>query len=176
MEQVALEYAKALFSLACEAGEEEATMAALEQCSRVLKDTPEYVELMCAPSIPMCKRLALLEKGLGAHLTAYALSSLQLMCEKGHFRSFFACVAEYRRLLDGKKRVIFARVTSAIALNARQEDALRAALERQCGGAVTMECRVDASLLGGVIVEMNGRVMDGSLRHRLHKVKEVMNE
>lgn len=151
-------------------------MVALEQCSRALKDIPEYVELMCAPSIPMCKRLALLEEGMGAPLTAYALSTLQLMCEKGHFRSFLAFVEEYRRLLDGKKGVTHARVTSAIALNERQEAALRAALERQCGGTVTMEYRVDASLLGGAMIEMNGRVVDGSLRHRLHKVKEVMNE
>jgi len=34
---------------------------------------------------------------------------------------------------------------------------------------------VDESLLGGLVVTLDGKVMDGSLKHRLNEVREVMN-
>ena len=48
-------------------------------------------------------------------------------------------------------------------------------LEAANHGKVHAEYFVDASLLGGAIVEMDGKIMDGSLRRRLRDVKEVMN-
>ena len=38
-----------------------------------------------------------------------------------------------------------------------------------------MECSVDEALLGGLVIRVDGRVIDGSLKHRLHEIKEVMN-
>ena len=43
------------------------------------------------------------------------------------------------------------------------------------GGDVNMEYVVDSSIMGGVIVELDGKIMDGSLRHRLREVKDVIN-
>ena len=39
-----------------------------------------------------------------------------------------------------------------------------------------MEYSVDGAILGGLIVEINGKIMDGSLRHRLREVKEVISK
>ena len=69
-----------------------------------------------------------------------------------------------------------ATVTAAAGLTDEEKERLRRALERRSGHSVQLECRVDASLLGGVVVEMDGRVLDGSLRHRLHEIKEVMEQ
>ena len=49
-------------------------------------------------------------------------------------------------------------------------------LEKISGQTVLLDRTVDPSLMGGVVVEMNGRVMDGSLRRRLRAVKEVMEQ
>ena len=35
--------------------------------------------------------------------------------------------------------------------------------------------RCDEALLGGLVIRVDGRVIDGSLKHRLHEIKEVMN-
>ena len=43
------------------------------------------------------------------------------------------------------------------------------------GHSVKLVCQLDPTLLGGVVVEMDGRCIDGSLRRRLHEVKDVMN-
>ena len=48
-------------------------------------------------------------------------------------------------------------------------------LSRKFNRSIHLECAVDPSLLGGLVVQIDGKVIDGSLKHRLHEIKEVMN-
>ena len=74
------------------------------------------------------------------------------------------------------QRVTTATVTSAVPLTDSEKQALNQKLNAMSKKTVTVRWAVDNTLLGGVIVEMNGKVLDGSLRHRLQKVKEVMEQ
>ena len=62
-----------------------------------------------------------------------------------------------------------------IAADSGYETALRLKLEKQSGRNVLLECSTDSTLLGGIVVEMDGKILDGSIRRRLQEVKEVMN-
>ena len=53
--------------------------------------------------------------------------------------------------------------------------ALRAKLEKKLSKTVIMQFRVDPELIGGIRVEVDGRVIDGSIRNKLDEIKEVMN-
>ena len=56
------------------------------------------------------------------------------------------------------------------------EQRLKERLEAQSGKTVTLQCSVDASLLGGVRVDFDGRVFDGSLRRRMDEIKKVLDQ
>ena len=88
---------------------------------------------------------------------------------------FDAAVTEYKALLNAWSHVFEARVTCAAELTSQEQAQLKAKLETIYGGTVRMAYTVDPSLLGGLIVEIDGKIMDGSLRRRLRDVKEVMN-
>ena len=175
MTEIAKEYAEALFLLACEEGEEKEIMTALEDVAALLGDNPELMELFSSPGISLKERQETIVAIFGDRIPKRALSFLQLLCEKGRIRSFESCVEEYRGLLRLRESVISARVVSAVPLTEDEIAALTKNLEKKSGKTVILDCSTDPSLLGGVIVEMEGTVMDGSLRHRLHEVKEVMN-
>ena len=175
MKQISKEYAEALFALACETGEEERTMEALDMVALALREEQGSLELFSSPAIALAERLRLIDECFGTRVPEHVVSLMQLMCEKGRIRAFFACVDEYRRLLDVKRAAHVARVSSAVPLDEQQRAALTRKLEQRCGGTVRLECTVDPTLLGGLVVEMEGRVTDGSLRHRLQEIKEVMN-
>ena len=55
------------------------------------------------------------------------------------------------------------------------EAALKAKLEAMSGKTVTLTFRVDAEIMGGVIVEFDGKVMDGSVRHRLRELTDAIS-
>ena len=48
-------------------------------------------------------------------------------------------------------------------------------MENRIGHRVTLQCSVDPALIGGVRVEVDGKVIDGSIRNKLEQIKEVMN-
>ena len=176
MAQISKEYAEALFALACEESKENEFMAALEKIGKVFEETPEYTEFLASPSIPLQERLNAIAASLGETLPEYVLSWLQLLCEKGRIGYFSKCVEEYRALLNAQKSVVTAKVISAVPLTEGELKALKQKLEKISGSTVLPVCSIDDSLLGGVVVEINGKVIDGSLRHRLHRVKEVMEQ
>ena len=100
---------------------------------------------------------------------------LKLLCEKGRITYFLESVDEYKALLDASEHISNAKIISAVELTESEKKKLIAKLELINKGKVAAEYFVDSTLLGGLIVEVDGRVMDGSLRHRLQEVKEVMN-
>jgi F-type H+-transporting ATPase subunit alpha len=65
-----------------------------------------------------------------------------------------------------------ARVSSAVRLKAAQAAALRVALEKRAGGPVELCVRVEPALLGGLVVEMDGQILDGSVKARLGALRE----
>ncbi|NBR80051.1 MAG: F0F1 ATP synthase subunit delta, partial [Alphaproteobacteria bacterium] len=71
---------------------------------------------------------------------------------------------------------LIARVTAARALNDGQIDALKDQLQKSLGKSVIVEVETDASLLGGMIVKLGSRMIDGSLRTKLNSLKTAMNE
>lgn len=171
----AKEYATALFTLAMEQSAAKKFAAALETAEKALREAPDYEEFLCAPNIPLSERLSSLETVFGGRVSEDVLSFLKLICEKGRVRELGACLHEYMKLYNESKSISWAHVRSAIPLTPEQKTALRLKLEKQSGRNVLLECSTDNTLLGGIVVEMDGKILDGSLRRRLQDVKEVMN-
>lgn len=175
MSEISNEYAEALFSLAVEDGSEKAIMAELETVKAVFEENPEICELLCSPAVPIDERVSVAGSLFDGRLSEHVVSFIKLLCEKRRAGIFFDCVEGYRALLAAKEMTVTASVVSAVELNDSERAALKQKLEKMSGNTVVLECTTDPSILGGLIVTMNGTVTDGSLRHRLHEVKEVMS-
>ena len=169
-------YAEALYALAAETGEEKACLDGLTLVLDVLADNPAYTELLASPAIPRAERDAVLEEAFGGRIPEQVLSFAGVLCAHGVIRSLPDCAAEYRRLYEAAIALSTATVTSAVPLTEEQKTLLQQKLEKISGHTVILACTVDESLLGGVTVQLDGKVLDGSLRRRLHDVKEVMEQ
>ena len=176
MTDLSREYAEALFALAAEHDQTKDYLEALDTTAALLADNPDYVELLSCPAIPRDERDALLEQSFSTLLPEQVLSFIQLLCAHGRIRSLADCIAEYRLLYQTAVAMSTAQVVSAVPLNEDEKQRLAAALSARIGRTVTLECTVDESLLGGLSVTIDGKVLDGSLRSRLHAVKEVMKQ
>ena len=170
------EYAEALFALAAETKQEKPYLEALRVVGDALAAEPEYVELLAAPSIPRDERNALLEQAFGAAVPEQVLSFVQLLCAHGMVRSLPDCMEEYHRLYQAAVAMSTAYVTSAVALTEEQQTLLKEKLSAKFGRAIELVCTVDEHLLGGITVQLDGVVLDGSLRRRLQAVKDVIEQ
>ena len=67
-----------------------------------------------------------------------------------------------------------AEVTTAQPLSEMQQNTLGEQLRRAVGRRVTIALKVDPGLLGGMIVKVGSRMIDGSLKSRLHRLQLAM--
>jgi F-type H+-transporting ATPase subunit delta len=78
----------------------------------------------------------------------------------------------YREILDAANGISHAIVTSAVPLSGDEEKAVRQKLEQLTGGTVVMQTETDESILGGLVVRIGDRLIDGSTRSRLQALKQ----
>lgn len=175
MTEATKEYAVALYTLAREEGKAEEWGERLREVRELLRSNPGYLELLENPAIDARERGGLLEQALGADVPGELVALLKLLCERRRLKQFPAIVDEYTRMLDSLLMVSEARVVSAAPLTEGEKNRLRAALEKRSGHRVVLRCEVDESLIGGMTVEIDGQMADGSLRSRLREVKDVIS-
>ncbi len=168
-------YADALFSLALETNTVFETLMTLKEMRNGIYATEGALDLLASPSIPKDERCAVLEKAFGDVQPAHVMSFVGILVQHGHIRELDDCLAAYTQLHDEHSRLSTAYVTSAVELTKGEKAELTEKLSRKFQRTIHLECAVDPSLLGGLVVQVDGKVIDGSLKHRLQEIKEVMN-
>ena len=176
MSDVSNEYAKALFMLAAETGNGKEYRDALGVVVDVFQTNPQYPEFLSTFAIPLDERLNALETAFSDAVPRNILSFLKLLCEKRHIGEFFECVEQYNAMYDEICDVSNAKVTSAVELNDDEKTSLVEKLEKMSGNKTLVEYIVDKSIIGGLIVEIDGKIMDSSLRKHLKDVKDVISK
>lgn len=174
MMTVASEYGAALFTLS----EEENVKGDVADSLKVIKDLilgePSYIDLLAAPDISVDERCSIVDAAFDGRVHEYALSFVKLILERGHIRELLDCIDEFMRLYDEFDGVVLAEVVSAVPLSEDEKLKLAKKLENRFSMPVELACSVDESILGGVIVRADGKVMDGSLKTRLADVGSVI--
>ena len=169
------EYAEALFELAVQGRVTKETSEGLETVVSALLQQPDYRALLASPAIGKEERLAALDTAFRGKIPEILLAILRMMVSRGHVSALTGMARDYEELARGYRGESVAVVTSAVPLKEAETVALRAKLEKKLGRQVILQCRVDPALIGGVRVDVDGRVIDGSIRNKLEEIKEVMN-
>ena len=175
MTEISKEYAAALFMLACEKNQKNEYGDALESVKNALKDEPDYFEFLSSPGIPVKDRTESIRTVFGEIVPEDVLSFVQLVCEKGRMKCFYEAVEDYSSLLAQSNLVKNVKVTSAVSLTEAEKEKLQKKLETVYKSNVEIEYLIDASLVGGVIMEVDGKILDGSVKSRLRDIKEVIS-
>jgi ATP synthase, F1 delta subunit len=169
------EYAEALFELAVQENQTAEVSEGLETVISALMQTPEYRALLASPAIGREERLAALDAAFRDRIPRVLLGILRMMVSRRHVGELDDMAREYEELARNVRGETVAAVTSAVPLKETEMVSLRSKLEKKLGRKVILQCREDPRLLGGIRVEVDGRVIDGSIRNKLDEIKDVMN-
>lgn len=169
---VAGRYAAALFELTEEQKKLDEVAADVATIRELLAESADLRRLVASPVIGRDDQgravVAVLEKAGVSELTCNFVGVV------ARNRRLFAldsmCVG-YRELLAGRRGEITAEIMTAQPLTDGQRESLEQELRAAMGSKVTLDTRVDETLLGGMIVKVGSRMVDSSLRTKLQRLE-----
>ncbi len=167
-------FAEALFILSSEENAVDTFYTDLKLINNSLAQNPDYIEFLSAPSVPKAERLSAVDAVFENKVCAHILSFLCLLCEKGKIAELPTIFDNYEKLREWANQSVEAIVTTAAKLNDTQKQNLIKSLEKRTGKKVTLKTVIDKSVLGGLIVTLDGEVIDGSVKSNLKRVREVI--
>jgi F-type H+-transporting ATPase subunit delta len=169
-EPAARRYAEAAYLIALEAKREDAWRDGLQSIAELFGD-PAAQRFFADGSVRAEAKQELVEKSL-AGLDKDVLNLARLLLRRGRTALGPQIAQAYQEILDRAKGISQATVTSAVPLNQGELAAVERKLEELTGGAVVVQTAVDENILGGLIVRIGDRLIDGSTRSRLVALKQ----
>ena len=163
---IARPYAEAVFSLAKQAGAQDAWSEQLALVSAVAAD-PEMSRLAADPRISAEQLGGLFLAVCADRLGAEAGNFIKLLIENGRLGVLPEVVTQFEALKASAGGVLDAAVTSAFAMSETQLAELSARLETRFKRKINASVSVDPALIGGVIVAVGDEVYDASVRGKL---------
>lgn len=174
MSAVARRYARALFDLAEEAGTLEQAAAEIERLAALAQD-PAIGPVLRSPLLSPGRRrdlAALLarEVGLSDLLTRF----VRLLADHRRLAELPAVQRHMQALLDAALGRMRLTIRSASAVEPQQRDDIVAVFARLTGKQIIPTVILDPELIGGVIVEVGGKVYDGSVRTQFARLAKEL--
>jgi F-type H+-transporting ATPase subunit delta len=166
-------YAEAAFEVGMRDDTVEAWRAELDTAASIVED--ERVGRMLAnPALPLEQRIAMAKSIFGKSVSQPVLNLIGLMLRRGRIHELPQLAGEFRRLDNTRQGITVATAISAAPLTKDEILALTERLEGLTGGRVELEVQVDPSLLGGLVVRVGDRLIDGSVRGRLERLRNQL--
>jgi F-type H+-transporting ATPase subunit delta len=165
---VARRYARALFAIGVDHGTFEILGRQLGEVAALWKESAELRQTLVNPMFKLSQKRAVLQGLMPRLAPARPVQSLALLLlERGRIALLPAVARAYEEMSDEKLGRVRALVKSAQPLDIASETEVRKALERRTGKKVLMTTVVDPALIGGVVAEVAGLELDGSVLSRL---------
>src|SRR5215475_4156774 len=175
MASMAGRYATALFDLANEERRLPQVEGDLKAFQAMLNESADLRRLVRSPVISADDQAKALDAILAkAGLSALTANFFRLIARNRRLFAVADMMRDFRALLARERGEVNADVASAHPLTPEQLNALRDALRVQIGKDVQVNTRVDANLLGGLVVKVGSKMIDSSLRTKLSNLKVAM--
>lgn len=167
---VDLTYGTALYQAAAETGRQREILE--EGCflADLLKSEPELDMLLKSPAIAAEQKKTMLCDIFEGKLVQELVNFLCILIDKGRFTRFARIMRVYGRLYDNREGIIKGTIYSVEPLDSRRLEEFEKQTAKLMGGRVFLENRTDKSLIGGVKVLVNGKIIDASIRSRLDRI------
>ncbi len=167
-------YANSLYGLAVEEKVAAEMLCEMETVLGIFESEPEFVTLLATAGISKEERIGMLDRCLRGKVQPYLLNFLKLITERGMIRQFGDCCAAYRKLYNEDNGILPVTVVSAAPLEDTQKVRLTEKLHSLTGKNVALLCKVDANCIGGIRVEYDDKMIDGTVEKRLSNIAQLL--
>jgi F-type H+-transporting ATPase subunit delta len=170
-------YCKSLTDIVFEENIEERVTEDLKTYREIFRTVPDVLDILHSPAMPRETR----EKLLSALMTRYPVhiissNFLRTLLQHNRMGHFQQILDGFLKAVSERKGILTAQVAAAMPLSQSELKSLEARLVGITGKVVNVELQTEASLLGGMVVQIGNTIFDGSIRTQLVEMKRRLTE
>jgi F-type H+-transporting ATPase subunit delta len=165
-------YAKAIFEIAQEHQSLDLWQKDMQRMA-VLSLNAEFAAVMENPSFSFEKKASLLDSQIRG-VDRLASNLAYLLTREGKFGLIRSIAADYQNLLENYRGIDKAEIITAVPLDDDERKKMTKQLGSITGKKITLIEKVDPGIIGGIIVRVGGKIIDGSTRNQLVSLKNEL--
>ncbi len=165
-------YAQSLLELAEAQGQTDAIGADLSSIASAVKGDAGLKLFTVDPSVSTGQRAALLKRAFDGKVAPLLVNFLGVLNAKGRLNTLSEVAEAYQYLLDKKRNKIEVDVTVAHQLTMDQMNMIQQKVSTALGKTATVTAHVDESIIGGLMLRVEDKLIDASVKYQLEAIKQ----
>ncbi|WP_416175782.1 F0F1 ATP synthase subunit delta [Clostridium sp.] len=167
-------YALALYEIAEEKGKVKEYLDELESVVKTIKNNSKFLEIIEHPKVSTSQKKQIFTEIFKDRIDDDVFSFLMVLIEKNRIYDIDGKLREMKNIYLEKHNTVIAKVKTVVPLKDDEKSALIKKLENKFKKKVLIEEEIDPTIIGGVYVEINNEVIDGTIRSKLSEMKKIM--
>ncbi|MDF2874051.1 MAG: atpH [Sporomusa sp.] len=172
--KLAIKYAQAIYEIASERALLDNVEKQLRLVDATIAGHADLATLIYHPLVPAPAKKETINRVFAGDLDGFVQNFLLLLIDKRREPALPAIIREYIRLANEARNIAEAEVFTAKELSAEQLEALAAKLSEVTGKNIVLKTSIDQELLGGVVVKIGDKLIDGSVARQLKALKAAL--
>lgn len=169
-----ISYAQALLELADARGQTSQVAEEVAQVAGIFNDNKTFRTYAGDPSVSVVEREHKLQSIFGGQVSATLLSTMKVLNLKGRLVDFPGIAAAFKKVLDDRAGKIDVAVTVAQPLTDHELEDVRQRVSSALKKDARVTQQVDNSIIGGLILRIGDRLIDGSVKSQLNSIKQKL--
>lgn len=171
-------YGEAFFELCLEELADKAgdILAELDALDGIFSENAELEKLMSTPTVPIEEKLGLMREIItSGNVSELCGNLLCVLAERGRFNCFGGIVKTYRAMYNEHFRIAEITVTTKEPLTDKLRSDIIARMSAVTGKKISVKEKIDADIIGGIIIDYGSTRYDGSVKARLNALKNDLS-
>ena len=172
--RVASRYSKALLDLAVEQNTLNQTQADAQSMTKAIAESKELEHLLKSPIVKADKKQVILKEIFAGKFSSLFEDFVMLLTKNGREAHLASVCVKFHKDVLQYKGIVEAHVVSAVALNDADKNNLVAKLSAQLGKEILLTETVEASVIGGLKLQVEGYELDNTISGKLRTLRNAM--
>jgi len=172
--QVAVRYAKALLLFATEQKHEDVVATDMQTLSKLFVEVPELRQVVEHPSLTISQKISVMNEVFSKQFCKVSMEFIEFVCHQKRETQLPGIAYNYLSRYANKKGLKHAVFTTAVPMGTSEREAIVRMVESHYNVKLDFSEKVDDSLIGGFIIEIDDKRIDASMATQLAQIRQKL--
>lgn len=136
----------------------------------------KFEQLLNSPQITDLEKKKIINEVFGKAINPYLLNFIYILIDKGRLHLIKEMLLDFQEMVYEEKNILSTKVVSAIPLREKQLSQIKEKLSNKFQKEILLENKVDSSIMGGLIIYAGNKILDGSIKSKIAKLRVDLKE